>query len=50
MLFNLHPELILVAQDRTCGKNLVNLFQRKRCISYRKKEKLNIANFGIETN
>lgn len=38
MLFNLHTELVLIAQDRTCGKNLANLFQRKRCISYKERK------------
>lgn len=38
MLFNLPTELVFIAQNRTCGKNLANLFQRKRCLSYKKRK------------
>lgn len=38
MLFNLHTELVFIAQNRTCGKNLANLFQRKRSLSYKERK------------
>lgn len=40
LLFILFPNAFqpFIAQNRTCGKNLANLFQRKRRLSYKERK------------